>query len=121
MGPAFIGAGFSSGEIVSKFMEGEYPGVPKVMISLVDVRDVAEAHLQAIKKPEAANKRFVLVSDSVWFQRVAIALYDEFHPQGYNFSTKELQKCLLTVGAWFKPELKSILKSIGVVTTYDNT
>ena len=51
MGPSFIGAGFTSGEIVSKFMEGEYPGVPKVMISLVDVREVAEAHLQAIKKP----------------------------------------------------------------------
>ena len=45
MGPAFVGAGFSSGEIISKFMEGEYPGVPKVMISLVDVREVAEAHL----------------------------------------------------------------------------
>jgi hypothetical protein len=27
----------------------------------------------------------------------------------------------LTVGAWFKPELKSIIKSIGVVTTFDNT
>ena len=45
MGPSFIGAGFTSGEIVSKFMEGEYPGVPKVMISSVDVREVAEAHL----------------------------------------------------------------------------
>ncbi len=45
MGPSFIGAGFSSGEIISKFMNGEYPGVPKVMIPLVDVREVAEAHL----------------------------------------------------------------------------
>ena len=41
MGPSFIGAGFTSGEIISKFMEGEYPGVPKVMFSLVDVREVA--------------------------------------------------------------------------------
>ena len=27
----------------------------------------------------------------------------------------------MTVGAWFKPELKSIIKSIGVVTSFDNT
>jgi hypothetical protein len=27
----------------------------------------------------------------------------------------------LTVGAWFKPELKSIIKSVGVVTTFDNS
>ena len=66
MGPSFVGAGFTSGEIVSKFMEGEYPGVPKVMFSLVDVRECAEAHLQALKRPEAANKRFVLVNESVW-------------------------------------------------------
>ena len=45
MGPAFVGAGFSSGEIISKIMEGEYPGVPRVMMALVDVREVAEAHL----------------------------------------------------------------------------
>lgn len=45
LGPSFIGAGFTSGEIISKFLEGEYPGVPRVMISLVDVREVAEAHL----------------------------------------------------------------------------
>ena len=45
MGPAFVGAGFNSGEIISNFMEGEYPGVPKVMLPIVDVREVAEAHL----------------------------------------------------------------------------
>jgi len=36
------------------------------MVGLVDVREVAEAHLQAILKPEAANKRFILVNNSVW-------------------------------------------------------
>jgi len=45
MGPPLAGAGSVFGEIVTKFMEDKYPGVPKVMISLVDVREVAEAHL----------------------------------------------------------------------------
>lgn len=66
MGPAFVGAGFSSGEIIIKTMEGQYPGVPRLMVGLVDVREVAEAHLQAILKPEAANKRFILVNTCVW-------------------------------------------------------
>jgi nucleoside-diphosphate-sugar epimerase len=68
MGPSFVRAGFTSGEIVSNFLEGKYPSVPRVMVALVDVREVAEAHLQAMKRPEAANKRFLLVNESVWFQ-----------------------------------------------------
>ncbi len=71
MGPSFIGAGFSSGEIVQKIMDGEYPGLPKIMFGLVDVREVAEAHLQGLKRKEAANKRFVLVNSSLWFKDVA--------------------------------------------------
>lgn len=32
----------------------------------VDVRDVAEAHLQAILKPEAAGKRFLLIERNLF-------------------------------------------------------
>ena len=45
MGPSLIGAGFTSGEFIQKIMDSEYPGMPKVMYPIVDVRDVAEAHL----------------------------------------------------------------------------
>jgi len=60
MGPAFVGAGFSSGEIISSILLGKYPRLPRVGFGLVDVRDVAQAHLEALKRPEAANKRFIL-------------------------------------------------------------
>jgi len=45
MGPAFVGAGFSSGEIISNIILGKFPGLPKVQFGLVDVRDCATAHL----------------------------------------------------------------------------
>jgi len=41
-------------------MSGAFPGMPKIMFPIVDVRDVALAHLQALKIPEARNQRFVL-------------------------------------------------------------
>jgi len=55
MGPAFVGKGFTSGEILDLFMMGKLPSQPRNMITLVDVREVAFAHLQAIKVPEARN------------------------------------------------------------------
>ena len=67
LGPAFVGAGFNTGDLITNIMEGRYPGVPKIMIPLVGVTEVAEAHLQALKRPDAANKRFVLVNQTVWF------------------------------------------------------
>ena len=45
MGPAFVGAGFSSGDIISNMMLGKYPALPRLSFGVVDVRDVAEAHL----------------------------------------------------------------------------
>ena len=39
---------------------------PKVRMPVVDVRDVAKAHLEGLKRPEAANQRFLLVSEGIW-------------------------------------------------------
>ena len=46
---------------------GVMPGLPKMWFPIVDVRDVAQAHLNAIKVPEFANKRFALCGDTYNF------------------------------------------------------
>lgn len=48
-------------------MSGKLPGMPKIMFPIVDVREVAEAHLKALLVPEARNQRFILSSESLWF------------------------------------------------------
>jgi nucleoside-diphosphate-sugar epimerase len=45
LGPNFVIGDFTSGEIVKKIMSGKLPGMPKVQFPIVDVRDVAFAHL----------------------------------------------------------------------------
>lgn len=45
LGPSMITGDFSSGLIVRKLMSGKFPGMPKIMFPVVDVRDVAFAHL----------------------------------------------------------------------------
>ena len=59
-------------------MNGSLPGVPRVNLPIVDVRDVALAHLNAIKVPEARNQRFILSSQSIWFREIAEALKSKF-------------------------------------------
>lgn len=45
LGPNLNKAQFSSGDIIKKLMMKELPGVPLMQMPIVDVRDVAEAHL----------------------------------------------------------------------------
>jgi len=50
---------------------------------MVDVRDLAEAHVNAIKIPEAANQRFLLtVENGVPIEQFAAVLYNKYGPNG---------------------------------------
>ena len=49
---------------------GVMPCLPKIWFPIVDVRDVAQAHLNGIKVPEAANKRFALCGDTYTFKEL---------------------------------------------------
>lgn len=55
LGPTFVTADFTSGVIIEKIMSGKLPGVPKIMIPVVDVRECALAHLNGLKFEEAKN------------------------------------------------------------------
>lgn len=48
-------------------MTGKYPGTIRINMAVVDVREVAQAHLNAVKIDAAANQRFLLSNKSYWF------------------------------------------------------
>ena len=78
LGPNLNEAQFSSGDVIKKIMMNEFPGLPLVQFGCVDVRDVANAHLQAILRPEAAGKRFLLVEGSYWFHEMGEILAEKY-------------------------------------------
>lgn len=53
------------------------------------MRDTALAHLQAVKVPEAANKRFILVEDTLRWLDCAQMMAEEFGPKGYPVTLTE--------------------------------
>lgn len=44
----------------------------------VDVRDVAQAHLNCLKVDAAQGKRFILSNESLWMREVAAILRGHF-------------------------------------------
>jgi dihydroflavonol-4-reductase len=65
--PLVSNSDFTSGQVLSMLMLGKYPGMPKVMFPIVDVRDIAHAHLLSIKIEDAKNQRFIISAEDLWF------------------------------------------------------
>lgn len=78
MGPALVGSGFTSGNFITAVMNGHIGKNSGSHMSCVSCSEVAEAHLQAIKVPEAANQRFMLVNQGVYENDMAAMLHKQF-------------------------------------------
>ena len=119
LGPNLVECSFSSGDIIKKIMTGGMPGMPKIQFPCVDVRDVAQAHLQAVLVPEAASKRFILVNEGVWFMSIGEWLHEKW---GKKFPVvhKSLPKCLLTLASLWDAEARTVKPFWGVIKTFDN-
>lgn len=70
LGPSVLKEKNFSCDLVANFMMGKIPKLPKISNALVDVRDVAEAHLNAIKVPEAAGKRYLLTTETHYYVEI---------------------------------------------------
>ena len=102
--------------ILSKMMNGK---IPITAFPMVDVRDVAKLHVQAILTKGTAGKRFIAAgTDPVGFADVAEILLK----QGYKGpSTKKAPSWLLKFMSFFDREAKGMLGILGMRLTADNS
>lgn len=71
-----------------KIMKDEMPGIPKISLGLVDVRDVALAHVLALDQSKLAitnGKRYLLVEGTYWLEDILGIFKEEFSKYGYKF------------------------------------
>lgn len=119
LGPILSADTSSSLEIVRQLMARALPACPRIGFPIVDVRDVAAAHLTAMTKPEAAGKRFICTEKQAWFSEIAKVLDARFSPEGWKIPTGELPDWVVRLVAMFNPTIRSILPSLGVERRYD--
>jgi dihydroflavonol-4-reductase len=74
----------TSAEMIRVFMRGEVPGVARLKIGIVDVRDVAAAIILAMTVPEAAGNRFACPAATMWYKDIVDILHKEFAGRRYK-------------------------------------
>jgi nucleoside-diphosphate-sugar epimerase len=62
-GPTLTTSLRSSTELIKMMLDGTMTVAPRARFGVVDVRDVADLHIRAMAKPDAAGKRFLAVAN----------------------------------------------------------
>ena len=113
LGPLLDADGSASVEAVRRFLAREIPAVPRVGFSLVDVRDVAEAHVRAMEAPVAAGQRLVCSGEFYWLADVARVLKAHLAARGYKIVTRELPNWAVRLVALIDSSARSIVPQLG--------
>ena len=110
IGPSLSKDVGTSNSLVKNMINGSVPGTPKIHIGIVDVRDVASAHILAMESSSADGERIIVSEKELWVHEVAAILRDA----GFNKTPKvEFPKWLMKVVALFRKDLALMVPMIG--------
>jgi len=106
--------------LVRMIMSGDFPAWARLHWELVDVRDLATAHLSAMNHPNAAGKRYCCFADGIWMPEIAEVLKRQFGNQGYKISTRQMPAILMRLLALFNTDAKQALDRLNRETHFSN-
>ncbi|MGE0499312.1 MAG: SDR family oxidoreductase [Rhizobiaceae bacterium] len=104
----------SSVELLKSLMEGAVPAAPRTWFGLVDVRDVSDLHVMAMRSPEAKGERFLATAgDFMSVMDMARILKAEGGPAGRRAPAREMPDWLVRVVAVFMPSARTTVPELG--------
>ncbi|MCB8877898.1 SDR family oxidoreductase [Acidisoma silvae] len=99
IGPVFGPDYSASIDIVRALLRSSMPGLPRFGWPLVDVRDIADLHVRALKTPSAAGQRFIGAGPFYWLQDVGRALRERVPDLADRVPVRRLPNWLVRLSA----------------------
>jgi dihydroflavonol-4-reductase len=103
----------TSAEMIRTFMLGQVPGVARLKMGIVDVRDVASALILAMTTPEAAGNRFICPATTLWVKEIVDILLKKYAGRGYKIPTTQFPAFLVRLLALFDNKVARVAGDIG--------
>ena len=117
-----LGQDFSTSiQLVKRLLDGALPGIPRVGFGIVDVRDVADLHVRAMKDPGAAGERFLAVAGAFMpVSEIAAVLRERMGEDAKKVPTRMLPNWLVRLVSRFDSSVKQIVPELGKVKEASN-
>lgn len=114
MGPVMGNDISGSNHLVQSILTGEMTAFPHLFIPIVDVRDVARAHVLALETPDAAGQRFLLSNGpAVEMKDIGATVRAQLGAAAGKVATRTVPNIVVRIGSVFSPQLRSIAPDLG--------
>ncbi|GGL08874.1 SDR family oxidoreductase [Mangrovihabitans endophyticus] len=118
-----LGPDFSpSIQIIKTMLDGGMRAAPPMWTHVVDVRDVADAHVRAMTSPVAAGQRYLALAGApLSFAEIGRVLHASLGEAAAKAPTRAAPAWLIKLMARFSPRLTELVPQLNVVRRADNT
>ncbi|PBC00372.1 aldehyde reductase [Mesorhizobium sp. WSM3862] len=104
----------TSTDFIKRLLDGEMPGLPRMVFGVVDVRDVADLHLRAMSSPAAKGERFLAISgDFMTTLAIAQTLKSRLGSVASRVTTRMLPDWLVRTVGLFDGQAAQIVTELG--------
>ena len=107
--------------LVIRLMNGSVPAAPRLAFAIVDVRDVAAAHVAALTSPTAGGRRFPMAERTLFFKEVADILRQRFPERAGKTPRFEMPNWAVRLYALFDSDVRANLGELGVARRLDSS
>jgi dihydroflavonol-4-reductase len=119
LGPVWSDDLSASIQVVKKLLDGALPGCPDLGWGLVDVRDVADLHVRALRAPDMAGERFIASGPFLKMIDIARILKERLGAEAKRVPTRTLPDFLVRLSALWDPVVRQVLGELGKVRDAD--
>jgi dihydroflavonol-4-reductase len=112
-GPVLTTENLGSLQLIQRLLDGRPPGIPRIGLWVVDVRDLVDLHIRAMTAPAAAGERFLAVGDFMWMQDIATTLRAQLGARAASVPTCRLPDAVVRFMSLFLPPLRTFTAELG--------
>ncbi len=109
----------TSAIIIQRLMDGSVPAAPRIPMTMVDVRDVAAAHVAAMTAPDAGGQRFPMGERTMFFIETANILRKHYPDR--RIPRRQMPDWAVRLYALFDRDVRDNMGELGYLKRLDST
>ncbi|HEY5822649.1 MAG TPA: aldehyde reductase [Propionibacteriaceae bacterium] len=114
MGPVMGREISGANHVIQRCLDGAMPGYPDLWLPIVDVRDVASAHVLAMTSPDGAGQRFLVSSGpAMALREIGAILKANLGDAASRVPTRSIPNAVVRLASRFNPEFRSVVPDLG--------
>jgi dihydroflavonol-4-reductase len=106
--------------LIQLILRGKYPAMPRLHLPISDVRDVAKAHVAALRNDLPQCGRYFAGGGGLWIVEIAKILKSELGPAAKKVSTRAMPDLLFRAIALVDPGARFVVHDLGRQHNYDS-